>query len=144
MSLALTNTSLRKHTDKPVRSPCPPLHDDAGDGWGITSQAAAGQRRSPTTSSDPARELIARRRRRLRQFDEPVLSDVLFGPDIKERTFMCASMAASSGDPHKEMTWAARMMNAVVEGIDGIETGVHVCRASPATRAACSAAATNR
>jgi len=37
-------------------------------------------------------------------------------------------MAASSGDPHKEMTWAARMMNAVVEGIDGIETGVHVCR----------------
>ncbi len=62
------------------------------------------------------------------QFDEPVLTDVVFNRDVKERTFMCASMAASSGDPAKELILATRLMNAVVEGVDGIQTGVHVCR----------------
>ena len=62
------------------------------------------------------------------QFDEPVLTAVVFNRDVKERTFMCASMAASSGDPAKELLLAARLMNAVVEGVDGVRTGVHVCR----------------
>ena len=62
------------------------------------------------------------------QLDEPVLSNVLFKPDVQERTFMCASMAASSGDPTREMVWALRLMNSVLRGIDGMHLGVHVCR----------------
>ena len=62
------------------------------------------------------------------QLDEPVLSNVLFKPDVQERTFMCASMAASSGDPTREMVWALRLMNTVLRGIDGMHLGVHVCR----------------
>ena len=62
------------------------------------------------------------------QFDEPVLTNVMFKPDVQERTFMCASMAASSGDPTRELVWALRLMNSVLRDIDGIHTGVHVCR----------------
>ena len=62
------------------------------------------------------------------QFDEPVLTDVVFRPEKKERTFMCASMAATTGDPDEELYKAAWLMNQVMRDIDGVETGVHVCR----------------
>ena len=62
------------------------------------------------------------------QFDEPVLTDVVFNPEVKERTFMCASMAASSGDPMRELVLALRLMNEVLRGIEGVKTGIHVCR----------------
>ena len=62
------------------------------------------------------------------QFDEPVLTDVVFNRDVKERTFMCGSMAESTGDPSRELLFATRLLNSVTEGIDGIRTGVHVCR----------------
>lgn len=62
------------------------------------------------------------------QFDEPVLTDVVFRPDVKERTFMCASMAASSGDPTVELTSATHLINQVVDGVEGVQTGLHVCR----------------
>ena len=62
------------------------------------------------------------------QMDEPVLTNVMFKPDVQERTFMCASMAASSGDPTRELVWALRLMNTVLRGIDGMHLGVHVCR----------------
>jgi 5-methyltetrahydropteroyltriglutamate--homocysteine methyltransferase len=124
---------LRKHTDKPIKVALPGPYMMTRAMWveGITNQAYADQEELADDFIRILRdELIALRDAGCAfvQFDEPVLSDVLFGPDIKERTFMCASMAASSGDPHKEMTWAARMMNAVVDGVEGIETGVHVCR----------------
>lgn len=124
---------LRGHTEKPIKVALPGPYMMTRAMWveGITNQAYASQEDLADDFIRVLREeLVALRDAGCAfvQFDEPVLSDVLFGPDIKERTFMCASMAASSGDPHKEMTWAARMMNAVVDGIDGIETGVHVCR----------------
>lgn len=124
---------LKKHTTKPIKIALPGPYMMTRAMWveGITNQAYASQEELADDFIAILRaELIALRDAGCAfvQFDEPVLSDVLFGPDLKERTFMCASMAASSGDPHRELTWAARMMNAVVEGIDGIETGVHVCR----------------
>jgi 5-methyltetrahydropteroyltriglutamate--homocysteine methyltransferase len=134
MSLSLDELEfMKQHTDKPVRIALPGPYMMTRAMWveGITDQAYANQEALADDFITILRdELIALRDAGCAfvQFDEPVLSDVLFGPDLKERTFMCASMAASSGDPHKEMAWAARMMNAVVEGIDGIETGVHVCR----------------
>ena len=62
------------------------------------------------------------------QFDEPVLTDVAFNPEVKERTFMCASMAASSGDPMRELVLALRLMNEVLRGVEEVKTGIHVCR----------------
>ena len=80
----------------------------------------------PTWSASLREELIALRDAGCEfvQFDEPVLTDVMFRPEVKERTFMCASMAAASGDPKAEMVRALRLMNEVTRGIDGVKTGV--------------------
>jgi 5-methyltetrahydropteroyltriglutamate--homocysteine methyltransferase len=37
-------------------------------------------------------------------------------------------MSASSGDPTKELLLATRMMNSIVEDVDGVKVGMHVCR----------------
>jgi 5-methyltetrahydropteroyltriglutamate--homocysteine methyltransferase len=60
------------------------------------------------------------------QFDEPTLSQVAFGGETEE-TFMCAALA-SGAEPSYEMGLAVKFINEVVDGIDGIHTGVHVCR----------------
>jgi 5-methyltetrahydropteroyltriglutamate--homocysteine methyltransferase len=134
MPLALDEYEfLRGHTDKPIKIALPGPYMLTRAMWvdGITDHAYESQDALADDIIKILRdELIALRDAGCAfvQFDEPVLSDVLYGPDVKERTFMCASMAGSSGDKHKEMTWAARLMNAIVQGVDGIETGVHVCR----------------
>jgi 5-methyltetrahydropteroyltriglutamate--homocysteine methyltransferase len=134
MPLALDEYEfLRGHTDKPIKIALPGPYMLTRAMWvdGITDHAYESQDALADDIIKILRdELIALRDAGCAfvQFDEPVLSDVLYGPDVKERTFMCASMVGSSGDKHKEMTWAARLMNAIVQGVDGIETGVHVCR----------------
>jgi len=60
------------------------------------------------------------------QFDEPTLSQVVFGEESSE-TFMCAAMT-SRKDPTEELELAVRLMNETVDGIDGVRLGVHVCR----------------
>ena len=60
------------------------------------------------------------------QFDEPILSQVVFGEESTE-TFMCASLPQRR-DPTDELEFAVRLMNETMEGITGIRTGVHVCR----------------
>jgi len=60
------------------------------------------------------------------QFDEPILSQVVFGEESKE-TFMCAALSQRR-DPTEELEFAVRLMNETMEGISGIKTGIHVCR----------------
>ena len=60
------------------------------------------------------------------QFDEPILSQVVFGEESTE-TFMCAALPQRR-DPTEELEFAVRLMNETLEGISGIKTGVHVCR----------------
>jgi 5-methyltetrahydropteroyltriglutamate--homocysteine methyltransferase len=60
------------------------------------------------------------------QFDEPSLSQVVYGDEAGE-TFMCAALS-SRKDPTDELEFAVRLMNATVDGIDGVKFGVHVCR----------------
>ena len=60
------------------------------------------------------------------QLDEPTLSQVVFGEETTE-TFMCAALP-NRRDPTDELEMAVRLMNETLEGIDGIKTGVHVCR----------------
>jgi 5-methyltetrahydropteroyltriglutamate--homocysteine methyltransferase len=60
------------------------------------------------------------------QFDEPSLSQVVYGDEAGE-TFMCAALS-SRRDPADELEFAVRLMNDTVDGIDGVKFGVHVCR----------------
>ena len=60
------------------------------------------------------------------QFDEPILTQVIFGEESTE-TFMCAALPTRR-DPTQELEFAVRLMNETMEGISGIKTGVHVCR----------------
>lgn len=61
------------------------------------------------------------------QFDEPVLTELVFAGKAAKRTFMCAALAATD-DPAAELELAVELMNRVVTGIDGPLTAVHVCR----------------
>ena len=60
------------------------------------------------------------------QLDEPILSQVVFGEE-STGTFMCAALP-NARDPAQELELAVRLVNQATEGIDGIRTGVHVCR----------------
>jgi 5-methyltetrahydropteroyltriglutamate--homocysteine methyltransferase len=61
------------------------------------------------------------------QFDEPVLSEVAFAGPHMTHTFMCAALSEKS-DPEEELNFAVDLLNQVVAGVDGIKTGLHVCR----------------
>jgi 5-methyltetrahydropteroyltriglutamate--homocysteine methyltransferase len=60
------------------------------------------------------------------QLDEPSISQVVYG-DEAEQTFMCAALGSRT-DPTNELEFAVRLVNEVVDGIDGVRFGVHVCR----------------
>lgn len=60
------------------------------------------------------------------QFDEPVLTELVFTQG-QTRTFMCAALAARH-DPAEELEFATRLINRVVDGLDGVRVGLHVCR----------------
>jgi 5-methyltetrahydropteroyltriglutamate--homocysteine methyltransferase len=61
------------------------------------------------------------------QFDEPVLTELVFAGKSATRTFMCAALAASVS-PEGELELAVDLINRVVEGIDGPTLALHVCR----------------
>ncbi|MBI4498665.1 MAG: cobalamin-independent methionine synthase II family protein [Chloroflexi bacterium] len=124
---------LKQHTDKPIKIALPGPYLLARSRWvkGVSDKAYPTQ---DLLAEDLVRilrdELIALRDAGCAfvQFDEPVLTDVVFRPEKKERTFMCASMAAAAGEPEEELAKAAWLMNQIVRGVEGIATGVHVCR----------------
>src|SRR5438874_1290647 len=60
------------------------------------------------------------------QFDEPVLTELVFTQG-QTRTFMCAALAARK-DPTEELELAVSLINRVLDGVDGVRTGLHVCR----------------
>jgi 5-methyltetrahydropteroyltriglutamate--homocysteine methyltransferase len=134
MPLALDEYEfLRKHTDKPIKIPLPGPYLLARSMWvkGISDKVYPTQEDLAVDLIEILRdELIALRDAGCEfvQFDEPVLTDVVFNAGVKERTFMCASMAASSGDPTKELIFATRMMNSITEDVEGVRTGIHICR----------------
>ncbi len=124
---------LREHTRKPIKVPLPGPYLLARSMWvqGVSDSVYPTQESLAVDLVEILRnELIALRDAGCEfvQFDEPVLTDVVFNAGVKERTFMCASMAASSGDPTKELVFATRLMNGVIEGVDGVKIGMHVCR----------------
>jgi 5-methyltetrahydropteroyltriglutamate--homocysteine methyltransferase len=124
---------LREHTRKPIMVPLPGPYLLTRSMWvkGVSDTAYPTRESLAVDIVKILRdELVALRDAGVAvvQFDEPVLTDVVFNRDVKERTFMCASMAASSGDPAKELILATRLMNSVVAGIEGVQTAIHICR----------------
>lgn len=61
------------------------------------------------------------------QFDEPVLTEVVFAKSRGNRTFMCGALGAKR-DPEHELRFAAELLNRVVAGVDPQRTALHVCR----------------
>jgi 5-methyltetrahydropteroyltriglutamate--homocysteine methyltransferase len=60
------------------------------------------------------------------QLDEPVLTELVFTQG-QTRTFMCAALAAHN-NPVEELEFAMSLINRVLEGVEGVRTGLHICR----------------
>lgn len=61
------------------------------------------------------------------QFDEPVLSEVVFSGAKNKRSFMCGALSESEG-PERELAFAQELVNAVVAGFPRERIALHVCR----------------
>ncbi len=61
------------------------------------------------------------------QFDEPVLSEVVFSGAKSGPSFMCGALSESR-DPEHELAFARDLVNAVVDGLPRERIGLHVCR----------------
>ncbi len=122
---------MREHTDRQIMVPIPGPYMLTRSGWfeGLSDRAYP-------TPDDLARDVVEILREEIValrdhgcdfvQLDEPTLSQVVFGEETTE-TFMCAALP-NRRDPTDELEMAVRLMNETLEGIDGIKTGVHVCR----------------
>lgn len=61
------------------------------------------------------------------QFDEPVLTEVVFGGSGRHRTFMCGALGGKREAP-AELAFARDLINRVVEGLPRSRLALHVCR----------------
>lgn len=122
---------LREHTERPVKVPLPGPYLLTRAMWvkEVTRKVYA-------TKEELGEDVVAVLRdeaRELRdagaafiQFDEPVLTELVFTQG-QTRTFMCAALAARR-DPAEELEFAVGLINRVLDGLDGVRTGLHVCR----------------
>lgn len=69
------------------------------------------------------------------QFDEPVLTELVFTQKNAHRTFMCGALTAKL-DAQDELGFAISLINAVTDGFRerGTKIGVHVCRGNWSTQ----------
>jgi 5-methyltetrahydropteroyltriglutamate--homocysteine methyltransferase len=61
------------------------------------------------------------------QFDEPVLTEVVFTGAKTQRSFMCGALSEKSAPP-VELAFARDLINAVVAGFPRDRTALHICR----------------
>jgi 5-methyltetrahydropteroyltriglutamate--homocysteine methyltransferase len=61
------------------------------------------------------------------QFDEPVLSEVVFTGPTQQRSFMCGALS-EKGDAASELAFARDLVNAVTDGFPMDRIAVHMCR----------------
>lgn len=123
---------LRIHTDRPIKVTLPGPYLLCRSGWveKLSRQAYANR---AELADDVVRLLrnelldLARAGAAVVQFDEPVLTELVFAGKSATRTFMCAALAASAS-PESELELAVDLLNRVVEGVTGTLTALHVCR----------------
>ena len=122
---------LKQHTTRQTKIPLPGPYLLTRSSWfeGLSDKAyPTADELSEDIVQILRQEIVALRDRGVDfiQFDEPSLSQVVYGDEAGE-TFMCAALS-SRKDPTEELEFAVRLMNATVDGIDGVKFGVHVCR----------------
>ena len=61
------------------------------------------------------------------QFDEPVLTEVVYGEAGAKRSFMCGALSEKLA-PERELAFAADVLGEVVRGLPAERLGLHVCR----------------
>ena len=61
------------------------------------------------------------------QFDEPVLTEVVFGQASGNRSFMCGALSEKLGTA-EELAFAGELLNRVFEGFPRDRLALHVCR----------------
>ncbi len=61
------------------------------------------------------------------QFDEPVLTEVVFGSPTQNRSFMCGALSEKL-QPELELDFALNLLNDVVRGLPEDRLGLHICR----------------
>lgn len=61
------------------------------------------------------------------QFDEPVLTEVVFGRPKHNRSFMCGALSDRRG-PAEELAFASSLFHQVAAGFPADRLGLHVCR----------------
>ncbi|MXW26457.1 MAG: cobalamin-independent methionine synthase II family protein, partial [Dehalococcoidia bacterium] len=61
------------------------------------------------------------------QFDEPVLTEVVYGEGGAKRSFMCGALGEKLA-PDRELAFAADLLREVVCGLPAERLGLHVCR----------------
>ena len=61
------------------------------------------------------------------QFDEPVLTEVVFGGASRKRSFMCGALSERL-DTSMELDFAVSLMNELVRDLPPERTGMHICR----------------
>jgi len=122
---------LREHTDRPIKIPLPGPYLLTRAMW-VKEVTRAVYPTKEDLAEDVVevlrQEAIALRQAGAEfiQFDEPVLTELVFTQG-QTRTFMCAALAARK-DPAEELEFAVDLINRVVAGLDGVRTGLHVCR----------------
>lgn len=130
---------LKKHTDKAIKVALPGPYLLTRSMWveGLSKEAYP-------TKEDLAVDIVKVLREELEdliaagadfvQFDEPVLTEVVFTKKNANRTFMCGALTAKA-DAEEEVAFALDLMNQVTEGMlsRGTKIGVHVCRGNWST-----------
>jgi len=61
------------------------------------------------------------------QFDEPVLTEVVFARPAGRRTFMCGALG-DRGSPVEELAFAGDLLRRVLDGLPRDRVALHVCR----------------
>ncbi|HEX8794003.1 MAG TPA: cobalamin-independent methionine synthase II family protein [Polyangiaceae bacterium] len=122
---------VKQHSDKPVKVPLPGpyiltramfVREATASVYGSKEELAEDVVK---LLRDEIRELVDAGADFI-QLDEPVLTELVFTQG-ETRTFMCAALAATK-DPTAELELAVSLLNRVLEGFDGVRTGLHVCR----------------
>lgn len=125
---------LKKHTDRKIKVTLPGPYLLTRSMWveGLSEEAYP-------TKEDLAIDIVSVLREELEdliaegvdfvQFDEPVLTELVFTQKNANRTFMCGALTAKA-DAEVEIEFALGLMNRVMEGMRGRGTklGVHICR----------------
>jgi 5-methyltetrahydropteroyltriglutamate--homocysteine methyltransferase len=128
---------LRQHTGKPIKVPLPGPYLLTRAMW-VEGLSTATYPTKEALADDVVRILreeltaLVAAGADFVQFDEPVLTELVFSAKRNARTFMCAALSTRS-DPADELAFAVDLINRVVDGVTGTRIGVHVCRGNWST-----------